>query len=321
MTAVPPLRAAQVFEAVGRLGSVTAAAQELEVSSGAITQQIHVLEKFLNARLVQRHGRGIELTAWGSLYLPHVSAAMDRLRNGALELERARRTNHLVISALPSLTNKWLGPLLFEWKKAHPDAGIAIEGIDPEPRLDDGQWDFRISYGKRSRLHQRHAYLFTDFLIPIGSPTLLTGKRVPVAAQDLLGFPRLWIEWGPEFPHTPTWSEWFDAAGVRHEPLRRDLTFSLSSAAIDAAVAGHGLVLAQHSMVVDLLASGALRQFSNIYVPLPQEYFLAWNSSTLDKPLGAAFRDWMRTAARRFECPTSLAGRSGEVGEEQDAAR
>jgi DNA-binding transcriptional LysR family regulator len=56
------LRAIQAFEVLGRCGSVAAAAEELSVSPGAITQQIHALEKFLGFRLVQRHGRGIQLT-------------------------------------------------------------------------------------------------------------------------------------------------------------------------------------------------------------------------------------------------------------------
>lgn len=303
MSRTLPLRAVQIFEAVGRCGSVAAAAAELEISPGAVTQQIHVLEKFLDVRLVQRHGRGIELTSWGVLYLPYASAAFETLRKGSQDLERARRSNHLTISALPSLANKWLAPLLFEWRKAHPNVGLTLEGTDPEPQLDAGEADFRISYGRRSRCHQRHAHLFTDFLIPVGSPALFSRRPAPATASDLLDFPLLWIEWGPEFLPTPAWQEWFDAAEVRHGSLPRDLTCSLSSAAIDAAVAGHGLVLAQHSMVRSHLSDGSLIRVSELCVPLPQPYFLAWNSSALDTAAGSRFQGWLRNAARRFEAP------------------
>jgi len=101
---------------------------------------------------------------------------MDLLQQGAQDLERARRSDHLSISALPSLTNKWLGPLLFEWKRLHPEASIVLEGVDPEPLLDDGTADFRISYGGRQRSHQRFVPLFTDYLIPIATPSLLGGR-------------------------------------------------------------------------------------------------------------------------------------------------
>jgi LysR family transcriptional regulator, glycine cleavage system transcriptional activator len=44
-----------------------------------------------------------------------------------------------------------------------------------------------------------------------------------------------------------------------------------------------------------------LIQLSDHYLPLPEAYFLAWNMGALDKPLGAAFRDWLTTEARQFE--------------------
>jgi len=310
MTRVPPLRAIQAFEALGRCGSVTAAAKELGVSPGAITQQIHVLEKFLQTRLVQRHGRGVELTSWGTMYFSHASGAMDLLRNGMRDLERARRSNHLCVSALPSLTNKWLGPLLFEWKRLHPEANILLEGVDPEPLLDDGAADFRISYGNRQHFHQRSVHLFTDFLVPVASRTLLASHALPVEPDDLLRFPLLWIDWGAEFVATPTWRDWFALAGVAYDRVRCDLTFSLSSAAIDAAIDGRGLVLTQHSMVASALNSGSLVRLSDRNLPLPEPYFLAWNGSALDKPMGAAFHSWLRGEARRFEAPVGMAGAS-----------
>ncbi len=228
---------------------------------------------------------------------------MDLLRKGVQDLERARVSNHLAVSALPSLTNKWLGPLLFEWKRLNPDVNILLEGVDPEPRLDVGEADFRISYGTRQRSHQRYAHLFTDFLIPVASPSLLIDREALADPRTLLKFPLLWIDWGPEFAATPTWRDWFISVGVPVDHVRCDLTFSLSSAAIDAAAEGRGLVLAQHSMVAGALTAGSLVRMSARYLPLPESYFLAWNGTALDKPLGLAFRDWLTGEARRFESP------------------
>src|SRR5215467_13674023 len=108
MTSAPPLRAIQVFEVVGRHGSVSRAAEDLGVSPGAITQQIHALEAHLNVRLLQRDGRGVALTSWGTLYLERISAAMEQLRRAKDDVERLRRSGHLVLSALPSLATKLL---------------------------------------------------------------------------------------------------------------------------------------------------------------------------------------------------------------------
>lgn len=292
-----PLRAVQVFEVVGRCGSVSAAAKELAVSPGAITQQVHVLEKFLQFRLVQRRGKGVELTSWGTTYFSYVTGAMALLRKGTRDMERARRSNHLGISALPSLTNKWLSPLLFKWKKLHPDANILLEGVDPEPNLDECAADFRISYGSRQRFHRRYIHLFSDFLIPVGSPSLSTRD------DRLQRFPLLWIDWGSEFFATPTWRDWFVFTGLSGDRVRCDLTFSLSSAAIDAAVEGRGLVLAQHSLVASALKSGSLVRLSDRHLRLPESYFLAWNGAALDTPMGSAFQNWLLREARLFEAP------------------
>jgi LysR family glycine cleavage system transcriptional activator len=296
---LPPLRAVRAFEAVGRCGSIRTAAAELGVSSGAVTQQIHILEKYLGIRVVERGGRGVQLTTWGALYLPHVQSSFEQLRIGGREVERALHSNRLAISALPSVANRWLGPLLFEWKKLHNDVHLVLEGVDPEPRLDEGEADFRISYGARQRFHQRSVRLFTDHVIPVASPRLLPRGGLSRPKQ-VLDFPLLWIDWGPEFNAVPTWSDWLAAVGLQCEP-RCELTFSLSSSAIDAAIQGRGLALAQHSMVRGELASGALVRIFHRSLPLPEAYFLAWNRSATDKPLAAAFRSWLLNEGHRVD--------------------
>src|SRR5882724_4987942 len=105
----PPLAAIRAFEAVGRTGSVNLAATELGVTSGAITQHVHTLEKYVGRRLVERSGRGIDLTVWGKLYLPRLTLGFEELRKALEDLERGIHSNHLVISTYPSLATKWLG--------------------------------------------------------------------------------------------------------------------------------------------------------------------------------------------------------------------
>ena len=300
MIKLPSLRGIQAFESVGRTGSVTAAAAELGVSPGAVTQQIQALEKHLKFRLFQRRGRGVELTPWGTLYLQRVSAGMQQLRKAKEDVERAQRSNHLVVSALPSLAIGLLGPMMFKWKLLHPQINILIDGKDPEPSLDEGEADFRISYGNRHRQHARYSNLFTDHVMTVASPALLaTGKRT-TNPRDLLNFPLIWVDWGPEYLPPPTWRDWFAAVGVTQDELRCDLTFSLPTGAIYAAIEGRGIALAQHSMAASAIATGALVQVLPTELPLPEAHFMAWNRSALEKPFGAAFHDWLISAARRL---------------------
>ncbi len=91
------------------------------------------------------------------------------------------------------------------------------------------------------------------------------------------------------------------AAGVSTEHLQCNLTFSLSSAAVDAAIEGRGFALAQYSMASTALSNGALVKIFPRTLPLPEAYFLAWNGSAIDKPLAAAFHAWLLAEARRFD--------------------
>lgn len=303
MTRTPPLRAVEVFEAVGRRGKVTTAAEELGISAGAVTQQIRLLEKHLGFRLLQRSGRGIELTSWGVMYLSHATAAMEQLRKGSLRLERALSSGHLSVSTFPSMANNWLGPLLFEWKKKNADGSVLLTGSDVEPQLEEGETDFRVSYGTRCRGYSRYTHLFTDFVIPVASPALLSGGASIKSPRDVLKFPLLWIDWGPEYLALPSWLDWLACADVPCEKVNRDLTFSLSSTAIEAAIDARGLVLAQHSMVRKMLATGRLVRLFDLGLPLPESYFLAWSDAALDKPMGKAFHDWLIDAAKPFSWP------------------
>jgi LysR family glycine cleavage system transcriptional activator len=321
MPKTSPLAAVRAFEAVGRTGSVKQAALELGVTSGAITQHVHSLEAHLKRRLVQRSGRGIELTVWGRLYLPRLVSGFEELRKAELEVERAGQSSRLVISTYPSLATKWLCPLMFAWKKQHPEACAMIAGVHPEPRMDDDEADFRISYGNRHRHHARHMRLFTDRVMVVASPALV--KRVGRIKHpaELLHQPLLWVDWGNEYLALPSWPDWFEvagipaagapaagvpaagvpAAGVSAANLRRDLVFSLPSASVDAALEGYGFALAQYSLAASALALGTLVQVLPLELPLPEAHFLAWSSAALDKPLGGAFHSWLINEARRFD--------------------
>jgi LysR family glycine cleavage system transcriptional activator len=301
MNKLPPLLAMRAFEAVGRTGSVREAAVELGVSSGAITQHVHALERHLQTRLVQRSGRGIELTAQGKLYLPHLTKGFAELCTAHEQLEIGKRSSHLLISTDPSLATKWLGPLIFDWKKQNPHASATISGVHPEPALEAGEADFRISYGNRHRFHSRYTHLFTDRLVVVASPALLTRAGPLRDPRDLLKWPLLWVDWGSEYVAPPTWNDWFKAAGVSVQELQRDLVFSFPAAAVDAAIEGQGFALTQNSVVASALALGTLVHVLPPELPLPEAHFLAWSGAAIEKPLGAAFHSWIIKEAKKFD--------------------
>ncbi|MFT2215294.1 LysR family transcriptional regulator [Rhizobium giardinii] len=302
--AMPPLNALQAFEAVGRCATMSTAAKELGVTPSAISQQVRKLEGHLGVTLLERIGRRVELTSWGVILHKEVAKGFRQLNHSVDVLERARSQTGIVLTALSSVVNKWIGRKIFEWQALYPEANVRIIGKDDEPSLSDGQSDFRITYGKRAEVHAHFAPLYTDWVVPACSPRLL-GARTLSTAADLLKFPLLNIEWESHYSRPPQWSEWAQLVGATVNEKLSSLFFALSSNAIDAAVNGHGFVLAQVSMIEDELRAGTLVVPFDIRLPLPESYYLAWDRSAFEKPYGREFHMWVMGIAKKQSVASS----------------
>jgi LysR family transcriptional regulator, glycine cleavage system transcriptional activator len=296
MTDLPPLRALQVFEAVGRCGGMAKAAQELGVSPGAVSQQVKSLECALGLQLIVRKPGGIALTALGASYHHDVSACIQGFRKAHRAVIADARGKGIVISALPLIAARWLSPAIFDFQQRHPGATIHIEGSLVEP--DPDSFDFRVTYGDRVRTLDRVATLFTDRLVPVCSPKLLSTRRVR-APEDLMGFRLLGIDWHPFFSPPPGWQSWFRYAGVASGAIADTLVFSHSSLAIEAAIDGHGVALVQSALIAEDLRSGRLVRPFEQALELPTPYVLAWNSAAFAKNGARDIHRWiMRLASR-----------------------
>lgn len=294
---LPPLKALQAFEAVARLGSVSDAAAELFVTPGAVSQQIKKLESSLGIRLVERNGRGVELTSWGAAYHLDIVGPFAALRQAHATLHRKRAGSGLVVSCLATVASRWLGPQLFDWQALNPASKIRLIGAESEPRLFEDGVDFRLSYGSKSQSFDHYAPLFTDWVVPACAPSLIAGKDV-TTPEDIFACPLIGIEWEESHKPPPNWDEWARSVGVFAGNISTDLAFSLSSTALDAAVNGRGFVLAQIAMIREDLASGRLVVPIDRRLQLGESYFLAWDRAALEKPFGAQFRDWVLSLSR-----------------------
>jgi LysR family glycine cleavage system transcriptional activator len=295
---LPSMRAMQAFEAFGRLGSVTAAAAELGVTLGAVSQQLQKAEESVGVRLVERMGKSIALTTWGRQYHDDVRAGFDKLREAQAKIERAQAEAVLTISCLPSLASKWIGSQLLDWQIAHPLANVRLIGDDTEPRFGADEVDFRLSYGDMITRFDHRAELFTDWVVPACAPALLKGLTLGVPA-DILDAPLLGIEWARDQGAAPGWSDWAAHIGAERRKSGGEVAFSMSSAAIDAAINGRGFVLAQLSMTTDDIAAGRLVVPFDIRLRLSQPYSLAWDPAALEKPFGTELRRWIQSISRR----------------------
>ncbi len=123
---LPPLPWLTAFEAVARLGSVTDAAAELDLTQGAVSRQIQKLEEQLDVVLFIRDKRRLVVTPAGRSYAEKVHTLISGLANATLALTSNPDGGLLELAILPAFGTHWLAPQLPQFLGAHPGVTINL---------------------------------------------------------------------------------------------------------------------------------------------------------------------------------------------------
>ncbi|WP_346827424.1 LysR substrate-binding domain-containing protein [Serratia inhibens] len=286
---LPKLSAILAFETAARTGSLTRAADSLALTAAAVSQQIRQLEQHLGIQLFIRAKSGVTLTEQGADYLAYVQEAFETLRVAQQHVDRQRGQETLTVFALPALASKWLNPAIGDWLARQPQVDIRLHATHAAVDFAASAADFALCFGDQDYPLLEKVRLFQDGVQPVCSP-----QRQ--AAGDWARQPLIHVDWGKESRFLPGWHEWFTAAGLP-PPQRRGLTYNLTSLAIDAAVAGHGILLGQQRLIQRELANGTLVPLAEPALPLSKPYYVAFPQRTLDKPKAAEFLAWLQSIA------------------------
>ncbi|MGD9339922.1 MAG: LysR substrate-binding domain-containing protein [Chromatiales bacterium] len=255
---LPPLASLRAFEAVARLGSFKQAADELNVTPGAVSQQVKKLEADMGVSLFRRHHRGIEPTETGHILKAGLSDAFLRLSEAVEAARPLAESKTLVVACRPPFAAKWLVPRLGGFADAYPDLELRIAANFT--LLDYGSNDIdvgvRLSIDETPGLYRE--WLLEETVLPLASPAFVE-KQAISEPKDLLRVPLLAEESMSFVERSPTWETWFDAAGLPSSRATPTLQFgSHAEQAIEAAVAGAGVVLGRRVLASSDLARGRL---------------------------------------------------------------
>jgi LysR family glycine cleavage system transcriptional activator len=294
---LPPLSALRAFEAAARHMSFTRAADELHVTPAAISHQIHALEEDLGVRLFHRLSRSIELTASAKVLLPGLTEAFAGIQSSVRRLRAHNDTGTLTVTASPSFAAKWLVLRLHRFQEQCAEVDVRISATDEVVDLTKGDFDIAVRYGAGNYPGLDVELLFTDEVFPACSPQLLA-TGAPLRTPDDLSLHNLIHDQTVERdPLVPTWPMWLKAAGVKNVPAAAGLSFNNMHLALDAAIAGHGVVLAHSAIAAADLAAGRLVRLFTLALPDQFAYFIVTASGALERPKVRAFRDWLRCEA------------------------
>ena len=297
MNNLPPLNALRVFESAARHLSFTKAAEELNVTPGAVSQQIKTLEDFVGAKLFRREKRALLLTDEAQASLPILREGFDRLLDASKILTSRADTGRLTVSVAPSLAAKWLVPRLDRFHDLHPEIEVWISAdMDVvDFAVDDIDVAIRYGAGQYTGLHTEH--LMSETIVPVCSPQLLMGENPLRTPADLAHYPLLHDASPDKDDSIPTWSMWLKAAGVEGVDGKKGAKFNQSSLVIESAVAGRGVALAKSALALADLEAARLAIPFDLTTPSSFAYYVVHPTSKSRSTAVKAFKEWLHKEA------------------------
>jgi LysR family glycine cleavage system transcriptional activator len=287
---LPPLHAIRAFEAAARRLSFNRAAEELHVTPSAVSHQIRALEEQLGTRLFDRLTRRVALTPEGQALLPPIQSALDQIDAAIRRIASKPDDGSLTVQASPNFATEWLVPRLLGFQAEHPDIEVKLmttRGHDGL-RLDFDQIDLAVWYGNGTWPDVQCERLLREELVPVCSPELLEGEQSLTAPEDLRDATLIHV-----LMRIGQWRNWLEAAGVEGVDPERGPKFQNTPLALEAAMAGMGVAIANRAFVTDHLRDGRLVIPFDRDLPSASAYYLIYPKRGLQRPSARAFREWV----------------------------
>jgi LysR family glycine cleavage system transcriptional activator len=278
---IPSLNWLRVFEAAARTGSFARAAQTLNMSAPAVSQQIKALEGALGRALFDRGARSVTLTDAGKAFLPTVVRALHSVESASASLFGGRDSTPLTIQCSLLFGAGWLAPRLKQFSAANPDIRINLISAIQDEDFTAGKSDLRIVFGMPPGPFEVSDLLFGEEIYPVALPEIANSVRGP---SDLLNHPLIEIA-----THRANWWSFLPQDGPPPNFIYTDNTMTALSLARTGAIA-----LARSPATADLPVLHGL-------VPCPafkptrgvQSYVLIYPGEAQLSTAALRFREWL----------------------------
>jgi LysR family glycine cleavage system transcriptional activator len=286
---LPSLSTLAAFEAAARHLSLTKAAEELNVTTGAVSRAVRALEQEIGSPLFVRRHRAVELTRAGETLSAGLRESFERMAGAVRQVKSFGHQANVTIGSTMAMAHLWLMPRMGAFWNSNPDIVVDHVISDHPHGLDRPDVDIRIRYGDGDWPDEHSAKLCGDRIFPVASSAF--AKAYPArTAADLTRLQLLSVE-GVDWTWT-TWSEFLAALGQssRGVEVRR---FNSYVIALQAARSGQGVTLGWESLVAPLIEAGSLVRMTDAVIDAPQSYFVTWSARRPLSPQAALLRDWL----------------------------
>jgi DNA-binding transcriptional LysR family regulator len=295
---LPPLDTLRAFEAAARSGSLSGAAEALNLTHGAISRQVAKLEHWLGLRVFERRARGVALTPEGQRLLQRTQEAFALIADTSDRWTEARGAAVVRVSAPPSVCSLWLMPRLRRLEAGDPGLRILLQVDHRRVDLDDEGIDLAIRCGRGGAPGRVSVQLFEEWCFPVASPELAQaiGEGQP---ERLLEQPLI------HDSDAAGWRAWFARHGLDYRPRPQDRRFEDYNLVLDAAACGLGVALARPPLAQAQVEAGRIAMVDARVALNPVSY---WLDRPLGQPRPAALALASRIAAEAGLAAGKLAG-------------
>ena len=253
---MPPLNSLVAFEAAARHLSFTHAAAELNVTQGAISRQVRLLEEYLGAALFERTTRRIDLSPTGAQYYEAVHATLLQLARATGNIRHWRGAQQVTVLTSTALASLWLLPKVAEFQRDNEEIELRIIANDHVKDKSRLECDLAVFYCRAQPKDVATTPLFAEEIFPVCSPDYLAKHPELKNPEDLRACTWLWLD------DTPGdwigWREWLQQLGCAGVEPRRRININSYSMVLQSALSGQGVALAWSNLVGHHLETGTL---------------------------------------------------------------
>lgn len=285
---LPSLSALRALEALDRLGTATAAAEELNQTQSAVSRQLQALEGQLGVTLIERNNKRMHLTDDAQAYVAEIRNALNTIAQASMRLTVKPDGGTLHLAILPTFGMQWLVPRLPDFTRRHPEVAINMSTRLAPFDFATEPFDAALHFGAPDWPGVANLHLRGERMMPVCAPSLLEHYTISKPA-DLMELPLLHIQTRPE-----AWRDWFAGFGLRSGRLP-GMIHDQFATIVQAAVHGLGVALLPDYLAEPELAQTRLIAAYGQARPMPGAYHLVWPKDRRMSSSLAVFAKWLET--------------------------
>lgn len=296
---LPPLTAIKAFEAAARHENYRKAAAELLVSPAAISQQVALLEDYLDVKLFARMSNKIQLTAAGRSFLPLLTQSLDQIAQASLRIRSERIKGSVKLGVLPAMAVHWLIPRLAQFNQQFPDLTLSVHTTPNVSHIMDDDVDITIHYCD-GRVEGMHTFLLMrESVFPICSPKLMGKTGGLNSIRDISKYTLIHDIDGRRQQPWLGWEYWIKKLKLNIHPEHHPgFEFRDSISVMHATINGLGVALGRSALIGDLLETGQLVRPFKVHLTADYGYYIAVSEKYRNKPEIKAVIDWLLSQAK-----------------------